>query len=118
MQSNQRSGSYKLICQIPFWRYDFTRQSTSINKRYSRKVKYITINCLPPPGEITKSSKLGVPHNLSERNKEDRMSAITGKNGLPMTITYVRKRQWLDKDQPPLPGPKANIHGKKILLCV
>lgn len=36
-------------------------------------------------------------------------------------ITYeniVRKRQWLDKDQPPLPDPKANIHGKKILLCV
>ncbi|XP_043258954.1 histone-lysine N-methyltransferase SETMAR-like [Colletes gigas] len=33
-------------------------------------------------------------------------------------IVQKDKRQWLDKDQPPLPDPKANIHGKKILLCV
>lgn len=40
------------------------------------------------------------------------------KNRLPMDYNIVHKRQWLDKDQSFLPGPKANIHGKKILLCV
>ncbi|KAF3426636.1 hypothetical protein E2986_10916 [Frieseomelitta varia] len=30
-------------------------KSTSINKRYSRKVEYITINCLSPPEEIRES---------------------------------------------------------------
>ena len=30
----------------------------------------------------------------------------------------VRKRQWSDGDQPSLSDPKANIHGKKILLLV
>lgn len=38
------------------------------------------------------------------------------KNGLPVTISSVKNR--LDKDQPPLPDPKANIHGNKILLRV
>ncbi|CAK9820139.1 Histone-lysine N-methyltransferase SETMAR [Anthophora quadrimaculata] len=87
--------------------------------------------------KLGKVSKLGVwvPHNLSERNKEDRMSIATSLlsrvkiepflnrivTGDEKWVTYdniVRKRQWLDKDQPPLPDPKANLHGKKILLCV
>ncbi|XP_054005260.1 histone-lysine N-methyltransferase SETMAR-like [Hylaeus anthracinus] len=85
-------------------------------------------------GEV---SKLGVwvSHNLSEWNKEDRMSIATSllsrvKNepflnrivtGDEKWVTYdniVRKKQWLNKDQPPLPDPKANIHGKKIFLYV
>ena len=87
--------------------------------------------------KLGKVSKLGVwvPYKLSERNKADRMSIATSllsrENNDPFLkkiitgdekwITYeniVRKGQWLDKDQPPLPDPKANIHGKKILLCV
>lgn len=87
--------------------------------------------------KLGKVCKLGVwvPHNLSERNKEDRMSIATSLlsrvkiepflnrivTGDEKWVTYdniVCKRQWLDKDQPPLPDPKANIHGKKILLCV
>ncbi|XP_043258025.1 histone-lysine N-methyltransferase SETMAR-like [Colletes gigas] len=87
--------------------------------------------------KLGKVSKLGVwvPHNLNERNKEDRMSIATSLllrvkiepflnrivTGDEKWVSYdniVRKRQWLDKNQPPLPGPKANIHGKKILLYV
>lgn len=87
--------------------------------------------------KLWKVCKLGVwvPHNLSERNKEDRMSIATSLlsrvkiepflnrivTGDEKWVTYdniIRKRQWLDKYQPPLPDPKANIHGKKILLCV
>lgn len=29
-----------------------------------------------------------------------------------------RPQKTVDKDQPPLPERKANIHGKKILYCV
>lgn len=87
--------------------------------------------------KLGKVSKLGVwvSHNLSERNKEDRMSIATSLlsrvkiepfldriiTSDEKWVTYdniVRKRQWLDKDQPPLPDAKVNIHGKKILLCV
>ncbi|CAL1289207.1 unnamed protein product [Larinioides sclopetarius] len=87
--------------------------------------------------KLGKVSKLGVwvPHNLSERNKEDRMSIATSLlswvkmepflnrivTGDEKWVTYkniVRKRQWLDKDEPPLPDPKANIHGKKSYCCV
>lgn len=34
-------------------------------------------------------------------------------------VTYnniVRKKRWLDKNQSPLPDPKANIREKRILL--
>ncbi|XP_054004805.1 histone-lysine N-methyltransferase SETMAR-like [Hylaeus anthracinus] len=60
--------------------------------------------------KLEKVSKLGVwvPYNLSERNKKDRMQS-------PQVCSHG---QWLDKDQPSLPDPKANIHGKKILLSV
>ncbi|XP_043262919.1 histone-lysine N-methyltransferase SETMAR-like [Colletes gigas] len=87
--------------------------------------------------KLGKVSKLGVwvPHNLNERNKEDRISIATSLlsrvkieaflnrivTGDEKWVSYeniVRKRQWLDKNQPPLPDPKANIHGKTILLCV
>lgn len=86
--------------------------------------------------KLGKVSKVGVwvPHNLSERNK-DRMSIATSLlsrvkmepflnrivTGDEKWVTYkniVPKKQWLDKDEPPLPDPKAKIHDKKILLCV
>ncbi|GFX10795.1 histone-lysine N-methyltransferase SETMAR [Trichonephila clavipes] len=65
--------------------------------------------------QLGKVSKLGVwvPHNLSERNKEDHMSIATS-----LLSRSAKERQWLDKDEPPLPDSKANIHGKKLLLCV
>lgn len=30
----------------------------------------------------------------------------------------VNKKQWVDPDQEPLPTPKREIHGKKVMLCV
>ena len=30
----------------------------------------------------------------------------------------IRKIQWLDKDQEPLPDPKGNIHGENIMCVV
>ncbi|GFU68867.1 histone-lysine N-methyltransferase SETMAR [Trichonephila clavipes] len=83
-------------------------------------------------GEIIKLV-LWAPHNLSERNKADRLSIVT--NLLSRVklepflnrivtdeekwVTYediVRIRQWFAKNEPPLPDPKANVHSKKILL--
>ena len=36
-------------------------------------------------------------------------------------ITYDNvacKRQWVDKDKSSQPDPKAELHGRKIMLCV
>ncbi|GFV62528.1 histone-lysine N-methyltransferase SETMAR [Trichonephila clavipes] len=67
---------------------------------YSRKVEYIAINRYPPPAEIRESQQV----------RSDEKWVIYE--------DIVRKRQRLDKDEPPLPDPKTNIHGKKILLYV
>ena len=78
--------------------------------------------------------RVWVSHYLSERNKEDRMAIatsvllcvkqelfldriITGDEKWISNDNIIRKRQWLDKDQAPLPDPKANIHGEKYCVC-
>ena len=85
--------------------------------------------------KLGKVCKLGawVPHNLSERNKEDRMPIatcllspvrrdlffdriITGDEKWIVYDNIIRKIQWLEKDQEPLTDPKVIIHG--YTLCV
>ena len=83
-----------------------------------------------------KVCKLGVwvPHNLSDKNKEDRMTIATsllsrvkqdlvldkiiaGDEKWNSDDNIIRKRQWLDKDQALLLRSKANIHGEKYCVC-
>lgn len=33
-------------------------------------------------------------------------------------MNVVRKRQWVDKNEPPAPEAKAKLQGRKILLCL
>ena len=87
--------------------------------------------------KMGKVSKLGVwvPHALSEKNKADRLSIATSLlsrqrndpfldefiTGDEKWITYdnaARKRQWLTRIKSPGPDPKAELHGRKIMLCV
>ncbi|XP_014609810.1 PREDICTED: histone-lysine N-methyltransferase SETMAR-like [Polistes canadensis] len=115
------------------------RQSTrGIAKRLN--ISKSTVNRhLEKLGKVSKL-KVSVPHNLSEQNKEDRVSIATNLlsrvkiepflndivTGDRKWIPYenkISKRRWLDKDQPPQPpqpslDPKTDIHGKKVLLCV
>ena len=87
--------------------------------------------------KMGKVSKLGVwvPHTLSENNKADHLlietnllsrqrndsfldKIITGDKKW-ITYDYVaHKRQWVDKDKSPKPDPKAELYGRKIMLCV
>lgn len=87
--------------------------------------------------EIGKVKKLGrwVPHKLSQKNTFQRLitcssllsmakkssfwtSILTSDEKWIMLDNSSRKSQWLDKKQPPLPTPKPNPHGKKVMLCV
>ena len=87
--------------------------------------------------KMEKVSKLGVwfPHALSEKNKADQLSIATSLlsrqrnnpfldkiiTGDEKWITYdnvARKRKWADKNKSPQPDPKAELHGRKIMLCV
>ncbi|GFU95287.1 HTH_48 domain-containing protein [Trichonephila clavipes] len=68
---------------------------------YRRNVQYIESTI------IRKLEKLGKVSKIVTRDEK--------------WIPYkdiVRKRQWLDKDEPPLPDPKANMQGKKKSYCV
>ena len=87
--------------------------------------------------KIGKVSKLGVwlPHALSEKNKADDLLIATSLlswqrqdpfldkiiTGDEKWITYnnvARRSQWVDRDKSPQPDPKAELHGKKIMLCM
>lgn len=87
--------------------------------------------------KMGKVNKLGVwvPHELSEANLIQRMaicssllSRFTGEPFLDRIITgdekwvlytnVTRKRQWVDKDEQPQATPKAELHQKKLMLCV
>lgn len=76
-----------------------------------------------------------VPHLLSEMNKMQRISIcnslliqhekdpfthriITGDEKWVQYDNPKRKKQWLSPGETPKPTPKANIHGRKTLLCV
>ena len=82
-------------------------------------------------------SELGVwlPHAFSEKNKADLLSRVTSLLSLQRNdpfldefitgdekwITYNNaesKSTWVDKDKSPQPEPKAELHGRKITLCV
>lgn len=76
-----------------------------------------------------------VPHNLSEKNCMDRFSicdmlikrnetspflrqVVTGDEKWIVYDNAVRKRSWGQSSEPPQAAPKANIHQKKVMLCV
>ena len=76
-----------------------------------------------------------VPHELSDKNKTDRLSIctsllsrqinepfldriITGDEKWVLYVNFVRKRQWVDKDKKPEPDPKPELHQKKVMLCI
>lgn len=85
-------------------------------------------------GKIQKEGKW-VPYELTERQQENRrtlcellLESHRNKSFLHRIITgdekwiYFdnpkRKRSWTDPGKPAKPTPKANIHGKKVLLCI
>ena len=83
-----------------------------------------------------KVSKLGVwvPHNLIEQNKKDfifignnlpkkenelfLLNIMTGNKKWVFYDNVQCKRQWIDDDKSPLATPKAELFGRKIMLCV
>lgn len=86
---------------------------------------------------LGKVQKLGtwLPHNLSIDNKMQRVticSALLSRNnnerflnrivtGDEKWVLYVnvrRKRQWLNASEQALPKAKADLHQKKVMLCV
>ena len=85
-------------------------------------------------GKVNKCGKW-VPHELSDLNKTTRInmagillrqaknsgffeSIVTSDEKWISFDNTTRKRQWLDPGQTPKPTPKADIHGKKVMLCV
>ena len=87
--------------------------------------------------KIEKVSKLGVwnPHKLREKNKEDRISIVTSFLSIQRNDPFFKnimtddekwvfydnvqwKRQWIDLDEPLQPIPKAELHERKVMLCV
>lgn len=86
---------------------------------------------------LGKIQKLGVwvPHELSPANKDNRVSVctslitrqqnapfldrlITGDEKWVLYINVRRKKQWLDRAERPLSDAKADLHQKKIMICV
>ena len=78
---------------------------------------------------------LWLPHTFSEKKKEDRISTVKSllsrqrndpflKNIITSDEKWVfydnvqHKEQWIDKDESQQPTPKAELHGRKIMLCV
>ncbi len=86
---------------------------------------------------LGKVPKMGcwVPHKLTERDRDQRVtiasfllsysrtntwlgSLITGDEKWVLYVNVHRRHQWVDQDAEPEPEPKAEIHQKKIMLCV
>ena len=89
-----------------------------------------------------KVQKLGawVPHSLSENNKMQRVSIstslisrhyqaeqrhqsflsriVTGDEKWCVYVNFKRRKQWLSPDKTPAPRVKAEVHPRKVLLCV
>lgn len=84
-----------------------------------------------------KVNKLGawIPHTLTDGQLATRVSIcsslmsrfriepfldriVTGDEKWVLRVNTVRKRQWVDSDSQAAPCPKANLHPKKVLLCV
>lgn len=92
------------------------------------------INHLHALGMVSKLQQW-VPHNLSEENKQRRAEAatsllsyrrtndwlnsiITGDEKWCLYVNVKRKRNWLRKDSPPQFQAKAELHSRKVMLCV
>ena len=64
---------------------------------------------------------MAVATSLLSRVKQDLFldRILTGDEKWISNDNIIRKIQWLDKDQAPLPDPKSNIRREKILcVCV
>lgn len=87
--------------------------------------------------QLGKVSKMGVwiPHQLSPFNMQQRLNIcesllsrlnqnpfleriITGDEKWILYVNARRKRQWLNKNQPPIPTPKPEFHERKVMLSV
>lgn len=84
---------------------------------------------------IIYKKNLWVPHNLSEKNRSDRVRIcqdLLNKNNYDPFLQYlvtmdekwivydnaVQRGTWLLKGDPPSTTPKADIHGKKLMISV
>lgn len=87
--------------------------------------------------QLGKILKMGVwvPHELTPANKITRSVTcaslisrfetepfldriVTGDEKWVLYVNVTHKRQWRDPDQPPLSDAKADLHPKKVMLCV
>ena len=80
-------------------------------------------------------SREWIPYDLTEKNLMDRISicnslykcneetpflkqVVTGDEKWIIYNNIERKRSWGKRNEPSLATPKANLHPKKIMLCV
>ena len=86
-------------------------------------------------GDGVKVERLGVPHELTERNRLERTTAcmsllarnkyepflkrlVTGDEKWILYENPERKRSWSQRNQPPQRCAKPGLHPRKVLLCV
>jgi len=85
--------------------------------------------------QIIKKLDVWVPHDLTEKNRIDRISIsdllykrneydpflkriITGDEKWIIYNNVERKRSWSKRGEPPSTTPKAGLHPKKVMLCI
>jgi len=96
--------------------------------------KSIVENSLHALGKVQKFG-CWIPHQLSEKNLHDRVeccvqllsrsrrydwldNVVTGDEKWCLYVNHTRKRQWVDAAEQPQPEPKADLHQRKVMLCV
>ena len=131
-----RSGRPTAIVEADLLaRVESNRQLTTRELAEDFEVSHTTIeNTLHRLGMVSKLNNW-VPHELTERNKLDRMSKcasllarhhvgsfwdrlITCDEKWVFYNNLVRKREWCAPGQAAGSTPKKDIHGKKIMLCI
>ena len=55
---------------------------------------------------------------LTRKKKEPFLNRIIGDEKWIIYKNILHKRQWLDKEHLSIPDSKADIHGKKIIVCM
>lgn len=136
LEDEKRSGrpseidSHQILALVETDRHKTTREIAD-----NLKINQSTVvRRLRQLGMVSKSD-VWVPHELSQRNLINRISAcdsllkryeidpflnrmVTGDEKWIVYNNVKRKRSWSKKDEAPLTTAKAGLHPKKVMLCI